>query len=529
MTLRQLTRTAIQLTATLLTAAILLTATGSPAVAAASGNDRWTPPARHRSSAFTTTDISWSDGTVTAAAWPSDQLPVALVVEQALVDAVGLDRVRRGVQGWNGIAGSRFAAAVTDTVRDGIREARKDGVNRIFIDRNCKGDEAGWAHIASLDTDRAHGESGAVITEADIGICERVLSRPEVVVSTLRHEVGHLLGLDHQDGSCRIMAPRSGDCETLTEGDRQAVRHLYPTLPRLSGPSRIETAARVVYATHDARSADTIVLADGFGTSVQPVAAAALAGAIDAPLLLVSGDGCLDSAAGVELSRVAADAATVLLVGGAARCADAVAARGWTPVTLDGVGPIADELIRRRGSDTVLVIRGPHTDGNLPDGLTAAAAAGSLDAPVLLVDGGSLSADARRVLDANQRLRHAIIVGGEQAVPATVVKELRDRGLDVDRRAGADRIDTALAVATIPGAFPDQGSVLVAAADKWADTVSGSALGGARGWPVVLTWPHALDERVADLLTRRATGGFLLGGSAAVGLDAHLQATALVR
>ncbi len=82
-----------------------------------------------------------------------------------------------------------------------------------------------------------------------------------------------------------------------------------------------------------------------------------------------------------------------------------------------------------------------------------------------------------------------------------------------DRRAGADRVATALAVAG-----GDLGTVVLARADAYADALSGGPLAVELGAPLLLTGSDGLDPRVAERLaaegTRRAV---LLGGEAALG------------
>lgn len=83
-----------------------------------------------------------------------------------------------------------------------------------------------------------------------------------------------------------------------------------------------------------------------------------------AHILTIEGDRAHGAAGGYVAEADIACVAT-------GRCADDIRSRGWTPVALrDGVR-IADESARRCAPDTVIVVRGPHTDGNLPDVLTA--------------------------------------------------------------------------------------------------------------------------------------------------------------
>ncbi|MDP9021766.1 MAG: hypothetical protein M3N57_03520, partial [Actinomycetota bacterium] len=377
--IRRLGRSVIVAAATSSTIAVAAV----PALAAPT-LDRWTPPARTHNAEFVTTDVPWSDGVVTTAVIPAEQLPLSMVVESEVADRLGLDRIRQGIEGWNGIPGSRFGARVAGVVSTGARSAQNDGVHRIFLDGRCQGDELAWGYLNGIRAERRYGTTGSYTVDGDIGVCSRLLNSPGKTASTLRHELGHLLGLGHIDASCRIMSARHDSCESMTAADHNAVRYLYSTLPRVAGPTRTETAARTVYATRPgANAAATVVLADGFGGSALPVAAAAYAGAIDAPLLL--GDAsCTAGSVGTELRRVARPGATVALVGAAvAGCSADVRSQGYKPVALGDVTAVADQLAAARRSDTVFVVRGPMGDGNLPDGLTAAAAAGRLGAPVL--------------------------------------------------------------------------------------------------------------------------------------------------
>jgi hypothetical protein len=75
------------------------------------------------------------------------------------------------------------------------------------------------------------GEDGAEIVEADIMIAPdppRRLASLDCLRTTLLHETGHFLGVQHQP-SPAVMAPISFSCpQELTDVDRAAIETLYP-------------------------------------------------------------------------------------------------------------------------------------------------------------------------------------------------------------------------------------------------------------------------------------------------------------
>lgn len=507
---------------------LLAVAGVGPALAAGDAVDRWSPPEVSQDPRFPTMDLRWSDGAVSTSVIPHEQLPLRMVVEKEVAAAIGTDRIAEGLAGWNGIAGSRFSASLVGTVDERVREARTDGVNRIFLDDACTGEELGWGYVNLATAENRYGARGGYTVDADIGLCQRVLDRPESASSTVRHELGHLMGLGHVAEPCRVMSERNDNCDHMSAAEHDAARYLYPRMPRLSGPTRYETSARSSYATHPADNrARTVVLVDGGGSSELPVTAAAHAGAIGAPMLLAHRD-CATAPTGAELARSAAPGAEVLLVGAAMTgCVEGLRQRGYRPVAVPSVADVADRF--PSDVDTVFVVRGAMSDGNLPDGLTAAAAAGRLGAPILLTEGDELAAWSRSFLRSRPRIRRAVIVGGEQAVPAGVADQLRGMSITPERRGGPDRIATALSIAATPGAFAPRGPALVVSSQTWADAVAGSAIGAAEAWPVVLTPGHVLDGRVAAFLSERATEGFVMGGRAAITDDVLIAVNAQLR
>lgn len=155
------------------------------------------------------------------------------------------------------------------------------------------------------------------------------------------------------------------------------------------------------------------------------------------------------------------------------------------------------------------------TGRDFPDALAAGPAAAAAGTSVLLTDADVLSPAAREEL-----LRigpdRILVLGGPGAVSDSVAEALRALAPSVERLAGADRYETAVAVsATMFESGADL--VFVATGRNFPDALAGAAAGASRGAPVLLVPGDSLPEVVANELTRLAPAAIrVLGGPAVV-------------
>ena len=144
--------------------------------------------------------------------------------------------------------------------------------------------------------------------------------------------------------------------------------------------------------------------------------------------------------------------------------------------------------------------------------------------PLLLTDADELDPD---VLAEITRLGAdtVILLGGEAAVSADVADALEDEGLDVERRAGVSRTETAIDVAAdldattalLVRAFPGSGGDQTQA---FADSIAGGAWAADEGWPVLFTQTEVLTGSTATYLEESGiTDVVVIGGEAAVSAD----------
>jgi len=148
------------------------------------------------------------------------------------------------------------------------------------------------------------------------------------------------------------------------------------------------------------------------------------------------------------------------------------------------------------------------------------------DGPLLFTPTNSLhpvtAEEISRVLPAGGRV---LLLGGPAAISDEVVRQLQERGLTTERRSGATRVETAVAVADAVRARHPGEDVLIARAwgptgndtAAWADSVAGGAFAAASHSPILVTRSSGLDAPVAAWLARDTPSTTtLLGGEAAL-------------
>ncbi|MGI8949084.1 MAG: cell wall-binding repeat-containing protein [Ornithinimicrobium sp.] len=162
------------------------------------------------------------------------------------------------------------------------------------------------------------------------------------------------------------------------------------------------------------------------------------------------------------------------------------------------------------------------TGENFPDALTGGAVAGRSGAPILLTDGDELSdATAQALTDLEPR--SVVVFGGSAAVSDTVLDSVTAIVPDTARLGGVDRYETAGLIAE--GYEPDLDTAYLATGLDYPDALTGSALAGFEGVPLLLTKQAEVPEVTELVLDVRLSpqGITLLGGPAAIDDDVARQ------
>jgi putative cell wall-binding protein len=157
---------------------------------------------------------------------------------------------------------------------------------------------------------------------------------------------------------------------------------------------------------------------------------------------------------------------------------------------------------------------------NYPDALSTGPAAAVFDAPLLLTLPDTLPASVASEIE---RIDPAtiVIVGSAATISESVVEQLEELvpGVEIDRVAGPDRFATSRALATYAFGSTGAEQAWVATGLNFPDALSASAVGGARGLPVILVNGGAtsVDAATAQLFAElRVVGVAVAGGPTTV-------------
>lgn len=288
------------------------------------------------------------------------------------------------------------------------------------------------------------------------------------------------------------------------------------SVDRLYGADRYATSVAIAQQAYP-EGAPIVFLATGSGFA-DALSAAPAAAAHGGPLLLTD-PRTLPASVTAELKRLAPE--LVVVVGGTGAVAGSIvtAVRGLG-LTVERVSG-DDRYATSRAIVERFFAEAPTawlaTGANFPDALAASAAAGSIGAPVVLVNGveKSLPSATVTLLDA-LGVTTTLIAGGTGVVSTSVEEGLRTRG-DVLRLAGDDRYATAVAINA--HAFPAAERAFLATGINFPDALAGAAYAGRIGAPLYTSLPTCLPAAVRDDVVSRlgATRVTLLGGSAVLG------------
>lgn len=288
------------------------------------------------------------------------------------------------------------------------------------------------------------------------------------------------------------------------------------SVDRLSGSDRYATSVAIAQQAYPS-GAPIVFLATGSGFA-DALSAAPAAAAHGGPLLLTD-PRALPASVTAELKRL--KPSRVVIVGGTGAVAGSVVTAvrnlGLTVERVSG----ADRYATSRAIVDRFFEEAPTawlaTGANFPDALAASAAAGSIGAPVVLVNGfeRSLPRETVSLLDA-LGVTTTLIAGGTGVVSTSIEEGLRARG-EVLRLAGSDRYATAVAINAY--AFPAAERAFLATGINFPDALAGAAYAGRIGSPLYTSIPTCLPAAVRDDVVSRlgATRVTLLGGSAVLG------------
>jgi putative cell wall-binding protein len=144
-------------------------------------------------------------------------------------------------------------------------------------------------------------------------------------------------------------------------------------------------------------------------------------------------------------------------------------------------GLIAGELAKKEKYTKVILV---NSDNTLADGLSASGLSGIENAPILLVKKDKIP---KVTLDKLDSVKEIFIIGGLNSVSKDVEDELINKGINVKRINGEDRIKTSLNVAKEIEKTKKVGKVILTNAFKDADAMSVASVAVRDKMPIILT------------------------------------------
>lgn len=286
---------------------------------------------------------------------------------------------------------------------------------------------------------------------------------------------------------------------------------------RFGGNNRFHTAAILSFVYYE--DPEVVYLASGLDYP-DALAASAAAASKTSPVLLTLPNKLSDEA---KDALESANPGRVVVVGGPAAVSDSVIAQ------VKAILPQAQ--VERMGGKNRFVTAAKIAEltfpaaervfiasgMDFPDALSAAAAAGSKDAPVLLSTRDEFPEESAAILRKLQPKR-VVIVGGEGVVSAKAAAQIQAaaKGVTPIRYGGANRFETGRLVAL--GEFEEHPErVVLANAFDYPDALVGAAVAGWFDSPVLLTATNELPQDTVQALRKLVpNNGLIVGGEGVI-------------
>ena len=338
----------------------------------------------------------------------------------------------------------------------------------------------------------------------------------------------------------------TGDGDTTGDGDGtdddgaedgdDAEEPVEVTFIELAGSTRYGTCAAIVAQAYAGQTSDYVVMASG-SNFPDALSAAALAGVLDAPVVLLNSSN-VQAAADVVDSL---GATNVYLVGGTSVIrpytasllkikTDATVTRIWGQTRQETAVAVAQEVASLAGddaSDTCFVASG----AKFPDALSASAYSYWSGSPVFLAQSDGSVSDSTLSAIEEGGFSRIVVLGGESAVGAQAFEDLSAlAGATVERVGGETRYETSAEVAawSVSEGMSWDGAAIATGA-TFPDALCGATQCGRTGSVLLLASESNLTavERLAQS-GEVVTTIYYLGGTSALSEQLRAEVEAIV-
>ncbi|MCC0763395.1 cell wall-binding repeat-containing protein [Clostridioides sp. ES-S-0006-03] len=169
----------------------------------------------------------------------------------------------------------------------------------------------------------------------------------------------------------------------------------------------------------------------------------------------------------------------------------------------------AAKIAQKQTYENIVLV---NTDNTLADGLSASGLAGAVKAPILLSQKNSLPSDTENML---KDVKKAYIIGTEDSIGKSVENKLKQKGIDVKRIGGNDRIETSYFIAKEIASMKSIDKVFITNAYTGeADAMSASSVASRDGVPIILT-----NGKDVPFVTKEGVRYYALGSEEIISND----------
>ena len=406
-----------------------------------------------------------------------------------------------------------FTVAATNVVGTGPQSAASNSVTPAAVPGAPTGVTASPGNLSALVSWTAAAANGATITGYT------VTSSPGGKTCTTAGTSCTVTGLTN--GTSYTFTVRATNA--VGTGPASAASSAVtpsPLVTRYAGTSRFDTAAAISAHTFSP-GVGVAYIATAYNFP-DALAGAAAAGTVQGPVLLVAPTGAINPATATELTRL--HPGKIIVLGGTGVVSEAVKTALGTYTT----GTVTRYAGTSRFDTAAAISAHTFSPGvgvayiatayNFPDALAGAAAAGTVQGPVLLVAPTGAINPATATELTRLHPGRIIVLGGTGVVSEAVKTALGTYTTGtVTRYAGTSRFDTAAAISAHTFS-PGVGVAYIATAYNFPDALAGAAAAGTVQGPVLLVAPTgAINPATATELTRLHPGRIIvLGGTGVV-------------
>ena len=300
---------------------------------------------------------------------------------------------------------------------------------------------------------------------------------------------------NYLSGSASVTITVVKNSSTDPDGPNKPDQNGDRIIRRLSGSSRYDTMGRINDKAFASNRGGWAVVASGENFP-DALAASALAGKLDAPVVLTS-KGSLSVQAAETLQRLGST--KVAVVGGTASVSEKAVGQIKKTGRVSSVTRVSGtsrlETARKvleygKGSWGKTAILA--TSGTFADALSVSSYAYTAKAPILLVNAGQrLDAPTLSALKSGG-FNRVLIVGGTASVSSGAESQVRASGLSVRRLSGENRYSTSEQVAdfAVKDGVLSVDNAVFATGESFPDALSGSGLGGQKHSVMLLVGPN---------------------------------------